>query len=76
MDSRCEDFRYGKIEMRAKLPTGRGTWPAFWMMPTISKYGGWPKRGEIDIMEHVGYDPNVVHGTLHTNVFYQQWTWS
>ncbi len=64
-----EDFRYGKFEMRAKLPSGRGTWPAFWMMPSISKYGGWPKSGEIDIMEHVGYDPNVVHGTTHTERF-------
>ena len=62
-------FKYGKIEMRAKLPSGRGTWPAFWMMPTLSKYGGWPKSGEIDIMEHVGYNPNVVLGTLHTERF-------
>lgn len=64
-----ENFKYGKFEMRAKLPAGRGTWPAFWMMPTISKYGGWPKSGEIDIMEHVGYDPNVVHGNTHTERF-------
>lgn len=64
------NFKYGKIEMRAKLPSGRGTWPAFWMMPTLSRYGGWPKSGEIDIMEHVGYDPNVVLGTLHTERFY------
>jgi beta-glucanase (GH16 family) len=63
------NFKYGKIEMRAKLPSGRGTWPAFWMMPTLSKYGGWPKSGEIDIMEHVGYNPNVILGTLHTERF-------
>lgn len=60
------DFRYGKIEVRAKLPQGRGTWPAIWMMPTESVYGGWPNSGEIDIMEHVGYDPNRIHGTVHT----------
>lgn len=60
------DFKYGKIEARAKLPSGIGTWPAFWMMPSKSKYGGWPKSGEIDIMEHVGYDASLVHGTVHT----------
>ncbi len=64
------NFKYGKIELRAKLPTGRGTWPAFWMMPQTSKYGAWPRSGEIDIMEHVGYDPNVVLGTLHTERYY------
>lgn len=63
-------WKYGKFEMRAKLPYGRGTWPAFWMMPLTSKYGGWPDSGEIDIMEHVGYDMNVVHGTIHTDRFY------
>lgn len=64
-----QSFKYGKIEMRAKLPSGRGTWPAFWMMPKTSKYGGWPDSGEIDIMEHVGYDMNTVLGTLHTERF-------
>lgn len=63
------DWLYGVIEVRAKLPTGRGTWPAIWMLPTDNVYGGWPKSGEIDIMEHVGYDPNVVHGTVHTGAF-------
>lgn len=62
-------WQYGYIEVRAKLPHGRGTWPAIWMMPETSKYGGWPASGEIDIMEHVGYDPGVVHGTLHTEAF-------
>ena len=42
-----------KIEVRAKLPTGRGTWPAIWMLPTDWQYGSWPNSGEIDIMEHV-----------------------
>jgi len=62
-------WKYGKFEMRAKLPYGRGTWPAFWMMPWSSKYGGWPDSGEIDIMEHVGYDMNTVLGTVHTERF-------
>lgn len=64
-----EDWKYGKFEMRAKLPSGRGTWPAFWMMPSLSSYGGWPDSGEIDIMEHVGYNPNVVLGNTHTHRF-------
>ncbi|HCB15477.1 MAG TPA: glycosyl hydrolase family 16, partial [Alteromonas sp.] len=45
------DFKYGRFEMRAKLPSGQGSWPAFWMLPTDYVYGGWPKSGEIDIME-------------------------
>ena len=63
------EWKYGKVEARAKLPTGRGTWPAIWMMPVESNYGGWPKSGEIDIMEHVGYDPDTVHSTIHTEYF-------
>ena len=63
------DWKYGKIEVRAKLPTGNGTWPAIWMLPTDSKYGGWPKCGEIDIMEHVGFDPDTVFSTVHTGKF-------
>lgn len=59
------DFTYGKIEMRAKLPIGQGIWPAFWMLPTSSPYGGWPVSGEIDIMEYLGQQPNRVFGTLH-----------
>ena len=62
-------WKYGRIEIRAKLPAGRGTWPAIWMLPQSSVYGGWPKSGEIDIMEHVGFDPNVIHGTVHTESF-------
>lgn len=64
------DWLYGKIEVRAKLPAGRGTWPAIWMLPTDWKYGGWPASGEIDIMEHVGYDQGVVHGTVHTKAYH------
>lgn len=63
------DFRYGRFEIRAKLPTGRGTWPALWMLPTGKAYGGWPKSGEIDIMEHVGFDPGRVHITVHTEAY-------
>ena len=54
-----------KVEVRAKLPTGVGTWPAIWMMPNNSEYGSWPNSGEIDIMEHVGYDSNVIHSSVH-----------
>jgi beta-glucanase (GH16 family) len=64
------DWLYGRIEVKAKLPKGRGTWPAIWMLPTDNAYGGWPNSGEIDIMEHVGYDLNNVHFTLHAQAFY------
>ncbi len=63
------DWTYGRIEVRAKLPKGRGTWPAIWMLSTDWKYGGWPASGEIDIMEHVGFDPGVIHGTIHTESY-------
>lgn len=60
------DWKYGRFEIRAKLPKGQGIWPAIWMMPTDqSIYGGWPSCGEIDIMEIIGCTPNEVHGTLH-----------
>lgn len=62
-------WKYGYIEVRAKLPSGVGTWPAIWMLPEENRYGGWPKNGEIDIMEHVGFDPGKVHGTVHTEAF-------
>lgn len=62
-------WTYGYIEVRAKLPKGRGTWPAIWMMPEFDKYGGWPRSGEIDIMEHVGYEQDVIHTTVHTASF-------
>lgn len=63
------DFLYGRFEIKAKLPTGLGTWPAIWMLPTDWEYGGWPASGEIDIMEHVGYDQDRVHITVHTEAF-------
>ncbi len=67
------DFTYGRIEMRAKMPEGQGSWPAFWMLPTDEVYGGWPKSGEIDILETVnlkaatndGGIEGYIHGTLH-----------
>lgn len=62
-------WQYGTIEVRAKLPSGVGTWPAIWMMPSKSEYGGWPRSGEIDIMEHVGYNPDSIFGTIHTEAF-------
>ncbi|HEU4902183.1 MAG TPA: glycoside hydrolase family 16 protein [Flavisolibacter sp.] len=63
------DFLYGRIEVKAKLPSGRGTWPAIWMLSTDWSYGGWPRSGEIDIMEHVGYDPNKVLFSIHTDAY-------
>ncbi len=63
------DWLYGRIEVMAKLPSGRGTWPAIWMLPADNAYGEWPKSGEIDIMEHVGYDPDSIHATVHTATF-------
>lgn len=65
------DFTYGRFEVKAKLPSGRGTWPAIWMLPTVSSYSKdyWPDNGEIDIMEHVGYDQDFVHGSIHTKSY-------
>ena len=64
------DFLYGRFEARAKVPRGRGTWPAIWMLPSEDKYGGWPNSGEIDILEHVGYDQDVVHISTHTKAYH------
>lgn len=64
------EFTYGRIEARMKLPKGTGTWPAFWMLgSSIFNSTPWPACGEIDIMEHVGYDPGVIHGSLHSATF-------
>lgn len=59
------DWLYGRVDVRAKLPVGTGTWPAIWMLPTNSPYGGWPDGGEIDIMENVGYSPTKDYATIH-----------
>jgi beta-glucanase (GH16 family) len=56
---------YGRVEVRAKLPRGRGQWPAIWMLGTNIKTVGWPKCGEIDIMEFVGHEPEKVFATVH-----------
>lgn len=63
------DWKYGKIEVRAKLPKGRGTWPAVWMLPANDFYGEGLPSGEIDIMEHVGFEPDVIHFSVHTEKF-------
>lgn len=64
-------WTYGRLEVRAKLPSGVGTWPAIWLLPIGTWYGSsyWPDNGEIDVMEHVGYDPNRVHGSVHTQAY-------
>ena len=59
------DWTYGRFEMRAKLPSGRGLWPAFWMLSSAPDYGGWPASGEIDIMESRGENPDQIFTTLH-----------
>ncbi len=62
-------WKYGYFEIRAKLPKGKGTWPAIWMLPAGEKYGTWPRSGEIDIMEMVGFDMDTVHASAHTKAF-------
>lgn len=63
------EFLYGRVEVRAKLPTGNGAWPAIWMLGTNRTQVGWPACGEIDIMENVGFDPLAIHGSVHTAVY-------
>lgn len=58
-------FQYGRVDIRAKLPAGGGTWPALWMLGNDISTNPWPGCGEIDIMEHVGNNPNRIYGTLH-----------
>ncbi|MBN1799399.1 MAG: glycoside hydrolase family 16 protein [Spirochaetales bacterium] len=64
-------WTYGRIEIKAKLPQGRGTWPALFMMPSenIKSVFGWPSSGEIDIMEHVGYNPGTVQTSVHCHEY-------
>ncbi len=61
------DWTYGRFEIRAKVPKGTGTWPAIWMLPTVWDLGNgsWPDNGEIDIMEHVGFNPGKIHASTH-----------
>lgn len=58
-------WTYGRIEARIKIPRGQGIWPAFWMLGTNITSVGWPQCGEIDILENVGREPKIVHGTVH-----------
>lgn len=62
-------FENVRVIVRAKMPSGRGTWPAIWMMPLLNSYGAWPDSGEIDIVEYVGYDPDTIFCTIHTDRF-------
>lgn len=59
------EFLYGRVEVRAKMPQGQGMWPAIWMLGTNITEVGWPRCGEIDIMEYVGHLPHTIHGTCH-----------
>jgi beta-glucanase (GH16 family) len=63
------DWTYGRIDVRAKLPKGVGTWPAIWMLGSTTPLK-WPDDGEIDIMEHVGYDQGVIHASVHCKKYY------
>lgn len=63
------DFTYGRIEVRAKLPPGRGLWPAIWMLGSNIDKVDWPECGEIDIMEHVGFEKDSIFGTIHTKSY-------
>ena len=63
------EWRRGRIEVRAKLPAGRGMWPAIWLLGTNMRDVGWPRCGEIDVMENVGFDPNMIHAHVHTQAY-------
>jgi len=63
------EWLYGRIEVRAKLPTGKGMWPAIWMLGTNRDKVGWPACGEIDIMENVGFDPDTICANIHTKAY-------
>ena len=62
-------WKYGRVEVKAKLPAGIGMWPAIWMLPVHSTYGNWPHSGEIDIVEFVGYIPDSLYATVHTGAY-------
>lgn len=62
------DFRYGRVDVRAKIPTETGMWPAIWMMPHDADYG-WPMAGEIDIMELVSQEPHIIYSTIHSGIY-------
>jgi beta-glucanase (GH16 family) len=58
-------FKFGRVDIRAKMPKGKGIWPALWLLPQASVFGGWPRSGELDLMEYLGHETNKVYGTLH-----------
>ncbi|CAF3470827.1 unnamed protein product [Rotaria sp. Silwood2] len=64
-------WTYGRLQTKAKLPSGKGLWPAIWMLPQTQSYGNayWPDNGEIDIMEQVGFEPNKIVSSVHTAAF-------
>ncbi|MEJ7770134.1 MAG: glycoside hydrolase family 16 protein [Chitinophagaceae bacterium] len=62
-------WTYGRIEVKAKIPSSLGSWPAIWMLGTDHKTVGWPACGEIDIMENVGFDPEKIHTNIHTKAY-------
>jgi beta-glucanase (GH16 family) len=64
-----KSFLYGRITVRAKIPTGRGTWPAIWTLGENIQEAGWPACGEIDILENVGYDPQKIHANIHCKAY-------
>ena len=59
------EFAYGRVEARMRLPRGRGIWPAFWMLGANLPGAPWPSCGEIDIVENLGHEPRIIHGTVH-----------
>ncbi len=61
-----QEFKFGRIEFKAKMPSGRGTWPALWMLGANIDEISWPKCGEIDVLEYVGYQPDKIHNNIHT----------
>lgn len=63
------DWKYGRFEVRALIPIGKGLWPGIWMLPTDNEYGEWSHSGEIDIMENVGFMPDSIFGTIHTGAY-------
>ena len=69
MTSGLHSWKYGYIEVRAKVPASLGVWPAIRLLPAEQVYGSWPRSGEIDIMELVGHQPETVHFTAHTERF-------
>lgn len=63
------EWQYGRIEVKARIPEGRGSWPAIWMLGATQRLT-WPNDGEIDIMEHVGYNPGFIHSSIHCKKYY------